>query len=101
LEKIADILHRAFQVPSEGGSLASVADTAFSVVGRKNGEGTWTRVEMGPHDEEDDASAEGPGSRGWFASATMGELEENGIVVFGGLDEGNQRLGDGWILRLG
>ncbi|KAK4032490.1 hypothetical protein C8A01DRAFT_41073 [Parachaetomium inaequale] len=91
----------AFQVPSEGGSLASVADTAFSVVGRKNGEGTWTRVEMGPHDDEDDASAEGPGPRGWFASATMGELEENGIVVFGGLSEGNQRLGDGWILRLG
>lgn len=91
----------AFQVPSQGGSLASVADTAFSVVGRKNGEGSWTRVEMGPFDDEDDASAEGPGARGWAATATMGELEENGIVVFGGLSEGNQRLGDGWILRLG
>ncbi|KAH6845115.1 hypothetical protein B0I37DRAFT_176721 [Chaetomium sp. MPI-CAGE-AT-0009] len=90
----------AFQVPSEGMSLASVADTAFSVVGRKNGEGTWTKVETGPHDDEDDASAEGPGPRGWVASATMGELE-NGIVVFGGLNEGNRRLGDGWILRLG
>ncbi|KAK3301255.1 uncharacterized protein B0H64DRAFT_383054 [Chaetomium fimeti] len=90
----------AFQVPSEGMSLASVADTAFSVVGRKNGEGSWTKVETGPHDDEDDASAEGPGPRGWVASATMGELE-NGIVVFGGLNEGNRRLGDGWILRLG
>ncbi|EAQ92450.1 hypothetical protein CHGG_00685 [Chaetomium globosum CBS 148.51] len=91
----------AFQVPSEGMSLASVADTAFSVVGRRNGEGSWTRVETAPHDDEDDASAEGPGSRGWVASATMGALEENGIVVFGGLNEGNQRLGDGWIFRLG
>jgi hypothetical protein len=91
----------AFQVPAEGMSLASVADTAFSVVGKKSGEGSWTRVEMGPHDDEDDASAEGPGPRGWIATATMGELEENGIVVFGGLNEGNQRLGDGWILRLG
>ncbi|KAK4248800.1 hypothetical protein C7999DRAFT_13315 [Corynascus novoguineensis] len=91
----------AFQVPAEAMSLASVTDTAFSVVGRRNGEGTWTRVETAPHDDEDDASADGPGPRGWIATATMGELEENGIVVFGGLNEGNQRLGDGWILRLG
>ncbi|KAK4104080.1 hypothetical protein N658DRAFT_514078 [Parathielavia hyrcaniae] len=91
----------AFQVPAEGMSLASVADTAFSVVGKKSGEGSWTRVQMGPHDDEDDASAEGPGPRGWIATAPVGELEENGIVVFGGLDEGNRRLGDGWILRLG
>ncbi|KAK4156286.1 nitrile-specifier protein 2 [Chaetomidium leptoderma] len=90
-----------FQVPAEGMSLASVADTAFSVVGSKNGEGSWTRVEMGPHDDEDDASVGGPRPRGWVASAAMGDLEENGIVVFGGLSEGNQRLGDGWILRLG
>ena len=91
----------AFQVPAQGMSLASVADTAFSVVGRKNGEGSWHRVEMAPHDDEDDESAEGPGPRGWVATAPMGELEENGIVVFGGLGEGNRRLGDGWILRLG
>ncbi|KAL2190858.1 hypothetical protein L209DRAFT_747211 [Thermothelomyces heterothallicus CBS 203.75] len=91
----------AFQVPPEDMSLASVADTALSVVGRKSGEGTWTRVRLGPHDEdEDDASADGPGPRGWIATAPMGELEENGIVVFGGLDERNRRLGDGWILRL-
>ncbi|KAK4241314.1 hypothetical protein C8A03DRAFT_12427 [Achaetomium macrosporum] len=90
----------AFQVPAQGMSLASVTDTAFSVVG-KSGEGRWTKVEMGPHDDEDDASADGPGARGWVASAPMGELEENGIVVWGGLNEANKRLGDGWIFRLG
>jgi hypothetical protein len=90
----------AFQVPAQGMSLASVTDTAFSVVG-KSGEGRWMKVATSPHDDEDDASAEGPGARGWVASATMGELEENGIVVWGGLDEGNTRLGDGWIFRLG
>lgn len=30
----------------------------------------------------------------------MGELEENGIFVWGGLNSENKRLGDGWILRL-
>lgn len=91
----------AFQVPAEGMSLASVTDTAFSVVGRKSGEGTWTRVVMGPYDDEDDASLGGPGPRGWVASAPMGDVEENGIVVFGGLGEGERRLGDGWVFRLG
>ncbi|KAK5658548.1 hypothetical protein OQA88_1940 [Cercophora sp. LCS_1] len=90
----------AFQVPAESGSVAGLADTVRRVAGGKSGEGTWTRVEMGPWDDEDDASADGPGARGWIASAPMGELEENGIVVWGGVDEGNKRLGDGWILRL-
>ncbi|KXX79289.1 Nitrile-specifier protein 2 [Madurella mycetomatis] len=90
-----------FQVPAQGMSAASVADTVFSVVGRKSGEGKWTKVQMGPYDDEDDASIDGPGARGWIATATMGDLEENGIVVWGGLAEGNKRLGDGWIFRLG
>ncbi|KAK3685717.1 hypothetical protein B0T22DRAFT_380909 [Podospora appendiculata] len=91
----------AFQVPPQGLSPASLADTFFSAVGRKSGEGQWAKVEMGPFDDEDDASAEGPGARGFIATATMGDLEENGIVVWGGLNVENQGLGDGWILRLG
>ncbi|KAI3395484.1 hypothetical protein diail_1270 [Diaporthe ilicicola] len=64
-------------------------------------EGKWFRVETEAYDDEDDAAAQGPGPRGWFATAHMGELEERGIVVWGGLDGANKRLGDGWILRLG
>ncbi|KAI7774170.1 hypothetical protein LA080_009218 [Diaporthe eres] len=64
-------------------------------------EGKWFRVETEAYDDEDDAVAQGPGPRGWFATAHMGQLEERGIVVWGGLDGANKRLGDGWILRLG
>ncbi len=91
----------AFQVPSQQGSAASFADTVLSVVGRKTGEGRWARVITTPHDDEDDESVPGPVARGWFASAPMGSLEENGIAIWGGLNVDNQRLGDGWILRLG
>ncbi|KAK3325829.1 hypothetical protein B0H66DRAFT_140209 [Apodospora peruviana] len=90
-----------FQVSAQGGTAASLTDNLLKTVGRKTGEGKWTKVEMGPHDDEDDASVEGPGPRGWIASGTMGELEGNGIVIWGGLNAENHRLGDGWILRLG
>lgn len=90
-----------FQVPPQGMSAASLTDAVMQAVGRKTGEGKWVRVETGPYDEEaDDGSAAGPGRRGWVASAPLGELEENGIVVWGGLDGENKRLGDGWIFRL-
>lgn len=90
-----------FQVPPQGMSAASVHDAVMQAVGRKGGEGVWTRVGMAPHDDEDDDSVEGPGPRGLVASAQMGELEENGIVIWGGVGGGEKRLGDGWILRLG
>lgn len=89
-----------FQVPPQGMSAASLHDAVLHAVGKKSGEGKWTKVETRPYDDEDDASAGGPGPRGWVASATMGELEENGIVLWGGLNGDNQRLGDGWIFRL-
>lgn len=64
--------------------------------------GKWFKVETEAYDDEDGpAVAEGPGPRGWFASAHMGELDERGVVFWGGLDGANRRLGDGWILRLG
>jgi hypothetical protein len=92
----------AFRVPPRHGvTAASVTDAVFGVLGRKTGEGQWVPVEMSPFDDEDDAAAEGPGPRGWIASAPMGDLEDTGIVIWGGLDGRNKRLGDGWILRLG
>ncbi|KAJ4267743.1 hypothetical protein NW762_003858 [Fusarium torreyae] len=88
-----------FQVPPLGMTAASVTAAMWQAVGRKTGEGKWTKVDLEPYD--DDNSDEMPESRGWLASAPMGELEESGILIWGGLAEDNQRLGDGWILRVG
>jgi N-acetylneuraminic acid mutarotase len=49
-------------------------------------ERSWMRV---------DVQGEAPRARGWFAADVLGE---NAIVVQGGLDESNGRLGDVWIL---
>lgn len=88
-----------FQVPPLGMSTASVTAAVLQAVGRKTGEGKWTKVDLAPYD--DDNSDEMPEQRGWLSSAVMVDLEESAILVWGGLGEDNQRLGDGWILRLG
>ncbi|KAJ7885099.1 hypothetical protein B0H14DRAFT_2699687 [Mycena olivaceomarginata] len=59
----------------------------------KISEGKWTKVDVR---SVDNTSVEGPGRRGWIATAKT----ENGVVLWGGLDQDNQRLGDGWIFRL-
>lgn len=84
-----------FLVPGHGG----LADSFMEAVGRGR-VGGWTRVEAGPEDDEDDESAEGPGGRGGMGSVPMGDLEESGIVIWGGEGAGGKRLGDGWIFRL-
>ena len=38
-----------------------------------------------------------PANRGWFAADVRSESE---FVVHGGLDEGNERLGDVWVGRV-
>ncbi|CAK7208755.1 hypothetical protein SBRCBS47491_000199 [Sporothrix bragantina] len=101
----------AFQVPSDNFSAASVSNAMRSVLPRKlfsgasgAGEGRWSPVVTGPYDDEEDMAGAGPdfgpGPRGWIASSSMRELE-NGIVIFGGLNAENKRLGDAWIFRLG
>ncbi|KAF4334767.1 nitrile-specifier 5 [Fusarium beomiforme] len=89
----------AFQVPPLGMTAASVTAAMWQAMGRKTGEGKWTKLDLEPYD--DDNSDEMPVARGWLASAPMGELEESGILIWGGLGEDNARLGDGWILRVG
>lgn len=87
-----------FQAPPQGMSAASLTAAVMQAVGRKTGEGRWNKVLTMPHDVELDGTM--PAGRGWLASAPMTNLEDSGILFWGGLGEDNKRLGDGWILRL-
>lgn len=49
----------------------------------------WEEVEQG--------DGERPVERGWFASAQAAE----GVVLWGGLNAKNERMGDGWVLCVG
>ncbi|KAH7358461.1 hypothetical protein B0T11DRAFT_355116 [Plectosphaerella cucumerina] len=89
----------AFQVPPLGMTAASLGDAFWQAIGKPTGEGRWSKLVLSSYDEENDTAL--PMPRGWAATAPMGELEEAGIVVWGGVSEAGSRLGDGWILRLG
>ncbi|EXV02332.1 Kelch repeat protein [Metarhizium robertsii] len=88
-----------FEVPPLGMTAASVRAAFLQAVGKKTGEGRWQKVSMAEYDDE---SGDGvPAARGWIASAPLTDLEESGIMIWGGLGADNKRIGDGWILRLG
>lgn len=82
-----------FQVPPLGMTAASFKDAALQALGKETGEAKWSRVSV-----EAAESGEVPQARGWFASASMGDSDEASIVLWGGLNDENQRMGDGWIL---
>ena len=86
----------AYQLRPEGMSAASFKDAARMVVGATLGEGTWGRVGI-PEASMGEGRVEGPGARGGFASSVASDIEP-GVVVWGGLDEADERLGDGWML---
>ncbi|KAI8299152.1 Nitrile-specifier protein 5 [Colletotrichum sp. SAR11_240] len=88
----------AFQVPPLGMTAASVRDAMWSSMGWQTGEGRWTQLTMEPYDDDNDDGE--PAPRGWFAAAPMADVEESGVVIWGGLSSENKRLRDGWILRI-
>lgn len=94
-------LPRATAASSVYGAVFGRARSGSHAAASADGEGKWFRVETEAYDDDDPYAAAGPGPRGWFASAHMGELEERGVVIWGGVDGANKRLGDGWILRMG
>ncbi|KAG8418334.1 hypothetical protein J3458_005754 [Metarhizium acridum] len=88
-----------FEVPPLGMTAASFRAAFLQAVGRRTGEGRWEKVSMAEYDDE---SGDGvPAARGWIASAPLADLEERGIMIWGGLGADNKTMGDGWILRLG
>ena len=89
-----------FQVPPQGMSPASVHGAFLNTIGRKSGDGTWTKVELRPFDEDDSDAVEGPGPRGRVASAQVGDSAESAVFVWGGVDGAGRVLDDGWVLRL-
>lgn len=93
----------AFQCPPQGMTATSLEHAMRQAIGQETGEGLWTHIEAADAEglEGEDVRRLSPGEKGWFASSSMGDLDISGIVLWGGLNNLNERCSDGWILRLG
>lgn len=92
----------SLQVRPEGATAASVKDAVRGVlIGRETGEEECVQVRY--YDGEGVLVQEGQGkpmgARGWFACDRVGDVAGPGsVIVWGGVNEKNERLGDGWII---
>lgn len=93
-----------FQLKPEGGTAAAVKDAARGVVmGKNTGEAEVQEVRY--YNEERVMTQEGQHKpmvgRGWFAAGAAGDVgASNTVVLWGGVNEENERLGDGWIIEV-
>ena len=109
----------SFELKPEGGTAASVKDaTREYVLNRGTGEATCVEVKYLHGDQGNDAEKEGVslgegggrmaqegqekpmGRRGWFSCSPCEDLGGGSVLVWGGIDESNERLGDGWIITV-
>ena len=92
----------AFVPPPQGMTGASLKDATWQALGRETGEGLWSLVGVARAEghDGDDVRNLFPSERGWFASSAMGDLDVSAIVLWGGLNQKNEREDNGWILKL-
>ncbi|KAI9756110.1 MAG: hypothetical protein M4579_003997 [Chaenotheca gracillima] len=91
----------SFQLKPEGMTAASFKDAARMTTGYETGERKWDRVRIGKEIDGifQEGDTDGPGGPGWFASANM-DIDPAAMVLWGGVNEQNGRLGDGWMLTV-
>lgn len=93
-----------FQLKPEGMTFSAVKDATRGVLMNKDtGEAQVKEVKY--YDSEgiliQESQSRPMKGRGWFASAAMGDVGGGAaVVVHGGVEEGNERLGDGWIITV-
>ena len=89
----------AFQVQPTGMTGASLKDATRQLVGTKTAENSWAPVDV-PEFSKTEGKAENPGPRGYFASAHDEDFDKMTVVLWGGVNANNERLGDGWIFTI-
>ena len=88
----------SFQLPPDRMTAASFKDATRRLFGANTGEGTWARCDI--PETSMNGSIEQPGHRGWFASSSGQDMDPASVILWGGVQEDNQRAEDGWILTV-
>ena len=89
----------SYQLQPDGMTAASFKDTTRRLLGAKTGQDSWAQVDI-PEATMSDGALEHPGVRGWFASAQVRDNDIGSILLWGGVNQLNERHGDGWVLTI-
>lgn len=89
----------SFQLHQEGMTAASLKDATRRLLRAKTGENAWAQVDI-PESTMGAGQLDGPGPRGWFASAQGHDIGNETVVIWGGVQVSNERAGDGWVLAI-
>ncbi|KZF22874.1 galactose oxidase [Xylona heveae TC161] len=91
----------SFQLQPDGMTAASFKDATRQLIGKRTGEGEWAEVKIVDEEgKEQSDETKHLGSRGWFASAPAADTDPGSVIIWGGLNEDNERCGDGWIITV-
>ena len=89
----------AFDVHSDRMTAASVYDATKKLIGADTHEDLWSKIKI-PESSMTADPITHPGERGWFASAQSNDPGFASVVIWGGINGRNERLGDGWTLKI-
>jgi Galactose oxidase, central domain/Kelch motif len=88
----------SYQIGSEKKSAAAFKDAIRGMIGRQTGLEQWAKADVLESDREDGV-LDFPKGLSRFGSSSGGDWGD-GVVIWGGITEGGEVSGDGWILTL-
>jgi len=78
---------------------ASLKDATRQLFGAKTAESTWAPVDI-PEFSKTQGAVDQPTPRRGFATACNTDVDIMTIVLWGGIDDHDEILSDGWLLSL-
>lgn len=87
----------SFQIRSDKKTPALLKDQIRKVVGKHTGEETWAKAEVVQSTKED-GPVDLPIGLSYFGFDSWHELGSGGTMVWGGVTQGGEAVGDGWVM---
>jgi hypothetical protein len=87
----------SFQIRSDEKTPAMLKDGVRRMVGMETGEDTWAKAEVVDSTKKD-GPVQLPKGLSRFGYESLKDFGSGGVVIWGGVSQGGQVVGDGWVM---
>ena len=87
----------SFQIRSDKRTPAMLKDGVRKMVGMQTGEDTWAKAEV-VESTKKDGPVDLPNGLSRFGYGSLKDFGSGGVVIWGGLSQGGDVVGDGWVM---